>query len=134
LIVVDASAMIDLLLESANAATVEHQLRTHEGDLHAPHLVDAEVVSGLRRANASGVANERAQEMLGDFLDLPMERYPHTLLTPRIWELRHNFTPFDATYVALAEALADGAPLLTSDGHLAKAVRKHTDVEVLLAA
>jgi predicted nucleic acid-binding protein len=134
LIVVDASALIDLLLELANAGSVEDELRANEGDLHAPHLVDAEVLSGLRRANASGVANGRAREMLADFLDLPIERYPHTLLAPRIWELRHNFTPFDATYVALAEALADDAPLLTSDRRLAKAVRKHTDVRVLLAA
>jgi predicted nucleic acid-binding protein len=72
--------------------------------------------------------------MVADFLDLPIERYPHTLLVPRVWELRHNFTAFDATYVALAEALEEDVPLLTSDRRLARAVRKHTDVEVLLAA
>jgi predicted nucleic acid-binding protein len=124
LIVVDASAFVDLLLAFANAGSVEEQLRAHSDDLHAPHLVDLEVVPALRRFGA--------REPLDDFLDLPIERYPHTLLLPRIWELRDNFSAYDAVYVTLAEALA--APLLTSDRRLARAARKHTDVEVLLAA
>ena len=73
-----------------------------------------------------------ARERLRDFLDLPIERYAHSLLLPRTWELRDNFSTYDGVYVALAEGLE--APLLTSDKRLAKAVRKHTDVEVLLAA
>jgi predicted nucleic acid-binding protein len=124
LIVVDASAFVDLLLGFANAAAVEDELRAHPDDLHAPHLVDLEVMRALQRF--------RAREPLSDFLVLPMQRYPHTLLLPRIWELRDNFSAYDGAYVALAEGLE--APLLTSDKSLARATRKHTDVEVLLAA
>src|SRR4051812_22959511 len=124
LIVVDASAFVDLLLAFSNAASVENQLRTHPDDLHAPHLVDLEVLSALRRFGA--------HEQLSDFLDLPIERYAHTLLVPRVCELRDNFSTYDGVYVALAEGLE--APLLTSDKRFAKSVRKHTDVEVLLAA
>jgi predicted nucleic acid-binding protein len=126
LIVIDASAVIDQLIGGEAAASVERYTAGAE-ELHAPHVVDLEVLQVLRRTR-------RPREMVIDFLDLPIERYPHTLLVPRIWELRHNFTAFDATYVALAEALEEDVPLLTSDKRLAKAVRKHTDVEVLLAA
>ena len=64
----------------------------------------------------------------------PIERYPHVILVPRIWELRENFSAYDAGYVALAEALADEpVPLLTGDVHLARAVAEHCDVPVLLA-
>jgi predicted nucleic acid-binding protein len=124
LIVVDASAFVDLLLGRANAGAVEDALRAHPEDLHAPHLVDLEVMSALRRF--------KAREPLSDFLVLPMQRYPHTILLTRIWELRDNFSAYDGAYVALAEGLE--APLLTADKSLAKATRKHTDVEVLLAA
>jgi predicted nucleic acid-binding protein len=127
LIVIDASAVIEQLIGGEAAASVEHHTAYGAEELHAPHVVDLEVLQMLRRTRQS-------YEMLIDFLDLPIERYPHTLLVPRVWELRHSFTAFDATYVALAEALQDGIPLLTSDRRLAKAVRKHTEVEVLLAA
>jgi predicted nucleic acid-binding protein len=124
LIVVDASAFADLVLDFANAPTIEQQLRAHALDVHAPHVVDLEVLRALRRFDA--------RAPLVDFLDLPIERYPHTLLLPRIWDLRDNFSAYDGGYVALAEVLQ--APLLTSDRRLAKATRNHTDVEVLLAA
>lgn len=127
MIVIDASAVIDQLVGAEAAASIEHHTAYGAEELHAPHVVDLEVLQALRRAR-------KPREMLIDFLDLPIERYPHTLLVPRVWDLRHNFTAFDATYVALAEALQDGIPFLTSDKRLAKAVRKHTDVEVLLAA
>ena len=114
MVVIDASALIDLLLGYSTCVD----------DLHAPHLIDLEVLSALRRI--------QAPEPFADFVDLPIERYPHTILVPRIWGLRRNFTPYDAVYVALAEGL--DSPLLTSDKRLAGAVGKHTDVEVLLAA
>jgi predicted nucleic acid-binding protein len=96
-------------------------------------VVDA---SALRRAVASGKMSEhRAAAALSDLLDLSVKRYPHAILAPRIWELRDNFSPYDAVYLALAENLTDyGVPLLTSDTRFARAARKHTDVEVLLAA
>jgi predicted nucleic acid-binding protein len=114
LVVIDASALIDLLLGFSIV----------EDDLHAPAVIDLEVLSALKRIEA--------REAFEDFLDLPIERYPHTVLVPRIWELCQNFTVHDGTYVALAEGL--DVPLLTSDKRLAGAARKHTDVEVLLAA
>ena len=132
MLVIDASAVIAQLVGGEAAANIEYHTGYGAEDLHAPHVVDVEVLNVLRRTHGS---RAETQEMVSDFLDLPIERYPHTLLVPRIWELRHNFTAFDAAYVGLAEALADdGVPLLTSDARLAKAARKHTDVEVLLAA
>ena len=127
LIVIDASAVIDQLVGGEAAARVEHHTAYGGEQLHAPHVVDLEVLQVLRRRRTS-------HEMVIDFLDLPIERYAHTLLVPRVWELRRNFTAFDATYVALAEGLGEDARFLTSDRRLARAVRKHTDVEVLLAA
>ncbi len=77
---------------------------------------------------------ERADEAVADLRDLPVERYGHDALVPRIWELRQNFSAYDAAYVALAEAIADdGAPLITADARLARAVSSHTRVQVIVA-
>jgi predicted nucleic acid-binding protein len=135
MLVVDASAMTELLLGRQAGASVEARLRAHDFELHAPHLLDVEVLSALRRLIAAGDATaERGGEAVADFLDLPVERYPHYALAPRIWELRAKFSAYDATYVALAEAVADkGAPLLTADARLARAVDTHTDLRVFLA-
>ena len=75
-----------------------------------------EVVSALRRLVASGEATaSRGEEAIADLLDLPIERYPHDILVPRVWQLRDNFSAYDATYVAPAEAVADEpVPLLTT--------------------
>lgn len=86
--------------------------------LHAPHLLDLEVVQVLRRYHRfEDVSQQRGEQALMDLADLPIERYPHTVFLPRIWDLRNNLTAYDAAYVALAEALA--APLLTCDSKLA---------------
>jgi predicted nucleic acid-binding protein len=132
LLVIDASAVINQLIGGEAAADIEHHTAYGAEDLHAPHVVDLEVLSALRRERVFDAAT--ASELVVDFLEFPIERYPQTLLVPRIWELRHNFRAFDAAYVALAESLEEDVPLLTSDKSLARAVRKHTDVEVLLAA
>ena len=104
--------------------------------MHAPHLVDVEVLSALRRLVASSeLTAARAGEAITDLLDLPIERYPHDILVPRVWELRENFSAYDASYVALAEAVADEpVPLLTADARLARAVADLLHVPVLLAA
>lgn len=133
MLVVDASAVAELLLRGAPAETVARELREHDFDVHAPHLLDVEVLSALRRLVATGAASaERARQALDDLLDLRIVRYPHDVLALRMWQLRENFSAYDAAYVALAEALTDvGASLLTADARLARAVEAHTDVRVV---
>jgi predicted nucleic acid-binding protein len=135
MLVVDASALTELVLGRPAGEVVGEHLAGHGFALHAPHLVDVEVLSALRRIVASGAATaERAGEAIADLLDLPIERYAHDILVPRIWQLHENFSAYDASYVALAEALADEpVPLLTADGRLARAVTDHVHVPVLLA-
>jgi predicted nucleic acid-binding protein len=135
MLVIDASAATELLLARPVAEAVAGHISDHGLNLHAPHLIDVEIVSAVRRLVASGDAPfERGEEAVADLLDLPMARYPHDILIPRIWELRENFSAYDAAYLALAEALSDeGVPLLTTDGRLARAVRAHTAIEVLSA-
>lgn len=135
MLVVDASAVAELVLGRSTGDAVAQRLREHDFDLHAPHLLDVEVLSALRRVVAAGDASAgRAGEAVADLLDLPIERYPHDVLVPRIWQLRENFSAYDAVYLALAEAIVDGgAPLLTADGRLARAAGAHSDVRVILA-
>jgi len=134
-LVVDASAVAELLLVRPAAESIARRLREHAFDLHAPHLLDIEVLSALRRVLAAGDASkQRAEEAVVDLLDLPIERYPHDVLVPRVWELRDNLSAYDAAYVALAEALVDHeASLLTTDARLARAAAAHADVPVVLA-
>jgi predicted nucleic acid-binding protein len=88
--------------------------------LHAPELLDIEVLQVLRRFEREGsLSPERARECLEDFGSFLIERYPHHLLLDRAWELRANLTAYDAAYVTLAELLR--APLLTCDSRLARA-------------
>ncbi len=136
MLVVDASALTELLLGRPAGAVVAEHVAGHEFALHAPHLVDIEVLSALRRLVASGEAPvERAGEAIADLHDLPIDRYPHDILVPRIWELRENFSAYDASYVALAEAVADDpVSLLTADERLGRAIAAHTEVPLLLAA
>lgn len=118
--VVDASILVELLLRSPVAAAVERRLRASGTSLHAPHLIDAEVAQALRRyASLGQIGAERSRELMGDLMDFPVRRYPHVPMLPRIWELRHNLTAYDAAYVTLAEAL--DAPLVTLDRRLAAA-------------
>jgi predicted nucleic acid-binding protein len=136
MLVIDASALTELVLERPAARRIAGHLADHGYELHAPHLVDVEVLSALRNVVASGDAStDRAREAMDDLLDLTIERYPHEPLLPRAWALTDNFSSYDATYVALAELLTDGgAPLLTADSRLGRAARTHTNLEVLLAA
>jgi len=115
--VLDASAALDFLLRGeASFDWLERRL-ADGGQLAAPHLLDTEVVHALRR-HVSGARLEeaRAREALADLDGLPLERYAARPLLARIWELRHNLSAYDATYVALAEAL--DAVLITSDQRL----------------
>jgi predicted nucleic acid-binding protein len=136
MLVVDASAVTELVLGRSAGAHVGARFAEHEFALHAPHLIDVEVVSALRRLVASGEATaSRGEEAIADLLDLPIERYPHDILLPRVWQLRENFSAYDAAYVALAEAVDhEPVPLLTADARLARAIEDHAGVPVVLAA
>ncbi|HEY1932130.1 MAG TPA: type II toxin-antitoxin system VapC family toxin [Acetobacteraceae bacterium] len=130
MIVVDASAMLEALLRSPAAAAVEDRLFSPGQTLHAPHLLDVEVAQVIRRYAANGdIDAEQGRVALGDLADFPLVRYPHDLLLPRIWELRHNLTAYDAAYVALAEAL--DAPLLTRDRRIAMAAGHRARIELV---
>jgi predicted nucleic acid-binding protein len=129
-IVVDASAVLEILLRTLVAPAIERRLFAAGESLHAPHLIDIEVAHVLRRYAAAGdMSAERGREALEDLADLSLRRYSHDVLLPRVWELRTNLTAYDAAYVALAEAL--GAPLITRDRRLAAAVGHRAAVEVV---
>ena len=121
--------MLEVLLGTETGARVEDRLFSRGESLHAPHLLDVEVAQVLRRYAAAGeLTPERGREALMDLADFPVYRYPHDVLLPRIWELRHNLTAYDAAYKALAETLA--APLVTCDARLGSAPRHRAKVEV----
>lgn len=128
MIVIDASAAFELI----SLTPAGHQIELRIGDVpaHAPHLLDAEVASSLRRHCALGTCTpERARQALLDLSEMQLVRHAHYPLLERIWELRHNFTAYDACYLALAETLA--ATLLTRDGALGSARLHRGTVEVL---
>ncbi len=130
MIVVDASALLEALLRTPAAEVVERRLFDSRETLHAPYLLDVEVAQVVRRyARQGDIDADRGQAVLADLADLPLQRYPHAFLLPRVWELRNNLTAYDAVYVALAEAL--GAPLLTRDKRLAAAAGHHARVELV---
>jgi predicted nucleic acid-binding protein len=119
-----------MLLRTPAAPAVEERLLDPEETLHAPHLIDIEVAQVLRRyAIAGEAAEERCRAALADLADLPLTRYPHDFLLPRVWELRGNLTAYDAVYVSLAEAL--DAPLVTRDQRLANAPGHRARIELV---
>ena len=130
MIVVDASALLELLLQTALGARVEARLFRDDDELHAPHLVDVEVVQGLRRLVRTGeVSSGRADEAIADLTDLDVHRHAHVDLLVRAWKLRDNISAYDAMYVALAEAIE--APVVTCDGPLGKAPGHRARIEVI---
>lgn len=130
MIVIDASAALDVLLQAPAASAIEARIFRPGETLHAPHLIDLEVAQVLRRfAAANRVDPQRCREALGDWLAFSVMRYAHDLLLPRVWELRGNLTAYDAAYIALAEAL--NAPLLTRDGRLGGATGHSAKIVVV---
>ncbi len=120
MIVLDASAAIDWLLQTDAGQRIEKRIYSRGESLHAPHLLDVEVAQVLRRlVRERAVSAQRADQALQDSLDLRVTRYPHHVFLPRIWQLRNNLSAYDAAYVALSEKL--GATLITRDARLASA-------------
>ncbi len=130
MIVLDASAVLELLLVTDKGRRVAERIAAPDETLHAPHLLDLEVAQVLRRYVARRQLDEiRASQALDDLRDLDLNRYPHDVLLGRIWELRHNASAYDAAYLALAEAL--GAPLLSSDVRLREVPTARARIEAL---
>jgi predicted nucleic acid-binding protein len=122
--------VLEILLRSQIALEIENRIFSPEETLYAPHLLDLEVAQVLRRYCASGeMIPERGREALEDLANFPINRYPHDLFLPRIWELRDNMTAYDAVYVALAETLP--APILTRDRRLASAPGHTAIIELI---
>ena len=133
MIVIDASAAIEWVLQTPKGAQIEVRIFRKAGEsprLHAPHLLDVEVAQVLRRHVAKGLVSEaRGQTALEDFLQIPLLRYPHDVLLPRVWELRKNLTAYDAVYVALAEVFE--MSFLTCDANIAGAPGHRARVDVV---
>ncbi len=125
-IVPDASVVVDILIRNEFSTDFRAALRKTGSGLAVPHLLDIEVTSALRKLAGLGrIESHRVTGYLEDLKDFPADRYGHADLLDRVWELRHNFTTYDASYIALAEALE--ATLVTTDskmlkGHRAKVV------------
>lgn len=125
MIVIDASAAILGLLNDGEARSM-----LREGAVACPHLADSEVAHALRaqvlRGDVEAADAWRAIETWGR---LGIERIGVQGLLPRIWELRDNVSAYDATYIAVAEALE--APLVTADGRLARAPGPRCTISVV---
>jgi len=130
LIVLDASAVLELLLNTEGGSLVRDRISNQAESLHAPHLLSVEVTQVLRRyVAAQSIGVEIAAAALADLAALDIARYAHEPFLGRVWELRDNVTAYDAVYLALAEIL--DAPLLTFDGRLAASPGHLASVELL---
>ena len=129
MIVLDASAAFEVLLRTNTGVWIAARLKDATL-VHAPYLLDVEVASSLRRGAAlKEFSAGRALQALSDLRILRIQRHPHLPHIERIWELRHNFTAYDACYLALTEAL--DATLLTRDRELAAARLRRGNVELI---
>jgi predicted nucleic acid-binding protein len=129
-IVLDASAAADVLLNlGPRARRIRERMAASDNDLHVPHLFEVEVLSVLRRYSLRGeLSQQRAHRAIDRLSSMRLMRYPHAALLSRVWELRENFTAYDAVYIALAGTLE--APLVTTDARLARAPGVGVAVEV----
>lgn len=123
MIVLDASAAVEILLRTQAGVKIEVRTLGAGEDIHAPHVIDLQVAQALRRLAAGGTQAQACSDALEDWMLFPVERIPHDALLPRIWELRGNFTAYDGASIALAELIS--APLIARDrklkvGHKAK--------------
>ena len=130
MIILDASAVVELLMGSRAGARVSARVQTAGGAPRSVALLDLEVANTLRRLVRLGaLARQRATGAVIDLAALALVRFPHTPFLTRIWELRNRLTAYDAAYVALAEELA--APLVTLDARLARAGGHRAKIELI---
>ena len=130
MIVVDASAVVEFLLGTPMGTSVGKRISDPSEEIAAPCLLDVEVSHAIRRWSLAGLINDvRAARSIEHLAALNALRWPHEPLLPRIWALRHNFTAYDAAYIALAERL--GATLLTCDRALARRHGVNCKVELV---
>jgi predicted nucleic acid-binding protein len=128
-IVVDASAAVDWLLQTSAGQRIEKRIYSGHETLHAPHLLDLEVAQVLRRlVRETVISAQRGEEAIQDLMDLRVTRYPHLVFLSRIWQLRHNVSAYDAAYLTLAEKL--DATLVTRDARLASASGRALAIEL----
>lgn len=129
-LVLDASALIEYVFASRRAEPLRPLIEDAGAELHVPPVCDAEVVSALRRLILRRtISVEEGQAALRNYAEVPLERPDHVRLLQRVLDLRQNFGAFDAIYAALAEA--EAATLVTADGHFARAVRAHLELDVI---
>lgn len=122
MIVLDASVVVELLTNGPLSDSLRRDLAGRSESFIVPHLLDVEVVSALRNLIAGQrIDSHRSEQLLTGLATLPAQRYAHTPLLGRIWELRYNFSAYDAAYIALAEATH--SVLYTSDAKLCKGHR-----------
>ena len=127
MIVLDASAVVELLTNGPLAGVLRLDLAGREDSILVPQLLDVEVLSAIRNLVAGGrIDSHRSKRLAADLAMLPAERCSHLPLIERIWELRQNFTIYDAVYIALAETT--GSVLYTCDEKLARGHRARVAV------
>jgi predicted nucleic acid-binding protein len=130
--VLDASSLLELLLHTAAGSVVAERIADPSLRIDTPHLADVEVLQVLRRYVRDGeLAAAAARTALEDLRSLDLVRHAHEPLLERVWELRQNLSAYDATYVALAEALE--TTLITCDARLARAPGVSDVIELVSA-
>ncbi len=113
MIIIDASALVGTLVYTEDYPALVARV-AHGSNWHAPQLLDLEFLSSMRSLIArQEISASRAAKALIDFDEMGIRLYPHTLLLEKVWVLRHNFTPYDAAYIALSEIF--DVPLITLD-------------------
>ena len=128
--VLDASGAVEFLLNTAAGNKLAARLTDEAELVHAPHLIDLEIVQVLRRYTRLGTLDARmAMLALDRWRSLDVQRYSHEPFLDRIWQLRHNVTAYDAIYIALAEALS--TVLFTGDRRLVGAPGVTVAIELI---
>lgn len=128
--VIDASAVVEVLLRTAIGMAALDLLVAESDGMHVPHLLDVEVAHALRRLVLARELSTQDAELAVEVLpQLRLDRHAHLLLLPRVWQLRNSLSAYDAVYVALAEAL--NTPLITCDAKLSRSHGHRAEIVLL---